>query len=167
MKPIILLGIMAVIGIFASTGFLAPEIANVWVQNIGVGDADLESPLNHAGVDLDVGPILGVDANGNPIWKNKFVSCSFHAGVQDFITLQNLDKVICKLSDENGKDIAEGFIQFCPVPAPNGCGAFPVWTPSQQYIITPLVEAYPNALLLDNVEDVRIVVLGDDPTDNP
>jgi len=168
MQPIIILGIIAVIGIFAGTGFLAPAIDMVWVQTIGVGDADLESPLHHAGVDLDIAAFPGVGPNGQPIFKNKFVSCSFHAGTQDFNTLQNLDKVICKLTDINNKVIAEQFIQFCPDPVPiGGCGVLPTWTPSTQYIISPLVEAYPGALNIDNVEDVRLVVLGDDPTDNP
>src|SRR3972149_7247105 len=89
MKPIILLGIMAVIGIFASTGFLAPEIANVWVQNIGVGDADLFTPVDHVAVDLDVAPIINI---GNPsipndnYFDNKVVECSWHIGVDDLAT---------------------------------------------------------------------------------
>ena len=169
MKPIILLGIIALVGIFAGTGFLAPAIDMVWVQTIGVGDADLESPLHHAAVDLKVEPTLGMGPDGETmIFKNKFTKCSFHAGVEDFNTLQNLDKVICKLTDINNKVIAEAPLQFCPVPTPpGGCGGLPQWTPSTQYTIGPLIEAYPNALMIDNVEDVRLVVLGDNPTDNP
>ncbi|MGI0056835.1 MAG: hypothetical protein ACREAK_05620 [Nitrosarchaeum sp.] len=164
MKPIILLGIMAAIGIFAGSGFLAPVINNVLLQNIGVGDKDLETPIDSAGVDLQIQAFLDPV---NQVFKNKFVSCSFHSGESPLEG--SLDKVICKLTDENDNAIAEASLQFCTQEQADAddCPLGTVqWEPSQQYILSPLIEAYPGALQLDNVEDVRLVVMGDDPTDD-
>jgi len=162
MKPIILLGIVAIGAIALGTGFLAPIIPNVTLQNLGVGDKDLETPINNAGVDLDIQAVLVDDGNGGALYKNKFFSCSFHSG--DSPLSGPLDAVICKLTNSEGLAVGEGRINFCD--DLNICPQGP-YIPSKQYIIAPLSEAYPGALNLDNVNDVKIVVLGNNPVDNP
>ena len=182
MQPIILLGIIAVGAAALGTGFLAPEIANVWVQNIGVGDADLFTPVNHVAVDLDVAPIINQGPNPTILtdnyFDNKVVECSWHIGIDDLatndmgtpddptddMTETDIEEVICKITDANDNAIAECSKLYPDTPANEPDYPFSQHQACNEQNGNPLVEAYPGALLIDNVEDVRIVVRGSNPT---
>ena len=99
MKPIILLSVMAI----AVTGLGVGSLGNVItldVQSLGVGDADLVSPITNADIKFNIAKIQGNQGN----FKNVISDC--------FITSeQNIDAmshVFCKLTDENGNVAAEG-----------------------------------------------------------
>ncbi|MGI0056837.1 MAG: hypothetical protein ACREAK_05630 [Nitrosarchaeum sp.] len=161
MQPIILLAIVAVGAIAIGSGFLAPQIGNIIVQNIGVGDADLATPVDTVRVDLDVAPILNINDPNTPFdnyFDNKVVECSWHIGIEDLVNDEtDINEVICKITDADNNAIAE-----CNVIYPTTIDTdYPF---SQHQFCNNLVEAYPGALLIDNVEDVRIVVRGDNPT---
>lgn len=193
MQPIILLGIMAVGAAALSTGFLAPEIENIWVQNIGVGEADLFQPVDHVAVDLDVQAIENFGPNGqddaadcapncDDYFDNKVVECSWHIGTDDLatndmgtqdesddMTETDIEEVICKITDENGNAIAECGITY-PQTVDDITGESLVDYPFSDHQkcgpegdANPFLEAYEGALLIDNVEDVKIVVRGENP----
>lgn len=170
MQPIILLGIVAAGAIAMSSGFLAPEIANVWVQNLGVGNADLDTPVDHVAVDLDVGPTLvdpdEIPNNGDEFWKNAVNECSWHIGIDDLNTdgampETDIEEVICKITD-----IADNAIAECGMEYPETDAAEPDYPFSEHQECVPN-EAYDGALELDNVHDVRVVVRGANPTQEP
>ena len=165
MQPILILAIAAVAVAATSVGFLGGNI-DVTVQDLGVGSATIESPISSAFIDLEVSvfPALGVDPNTGAvisIFKNVVSACSFHSNEdipgQDII-------IICKLTDWNHQVIAEGSIVL-----PNG------YTGSTRHII-PICQdhegddaclAFEASNLVTNVDDVTIVVIGDNPTIQP
>ena len=160
MKPIILLGILAVVIVTFSSGFLFPTF-DINVQNLGVGDADFESPIDNAGVDLKI-EAISFGEGQETIFKNKITSCSFHTG--DALEF-GLEAVICKITTTGDKVIGEARLNFCDndlVQCPQGH-----FVPSTAYYITDLEEAYPGALNMDNVYDIKIIVLGANPVDQP
>ena len=209
MQPIILLGIIAVGAAALGTGFLAPQIGMVWVQTIGVGDADLFTPVDHVAVDLDVAAIENLGANGiqdvngclpnttgptacDDTFDNKVVECSWHIGTDDLAintmgtpdpsddkTEVDIEEVICKITGMNAQGVPNHLaIAECSKLYPSLVDDVPT-TPlvlesdypfsSHQAChvgdtVGPLVEAFPGALLIDNVGDVRIVVRGANPT---
>ena len=160
MKPIILLGILAAAVITLSSGYLFPTF-QVNVQNLGVGDANLASPIENAGVDLNI-EAISYGVGKETIFKNKITSCSFHTGdAPEF----GLSAVICKITNQNNEAIAEARLNFCDgdlLACPYGH-----FEPSMHYDITNLQEAYPGALNMDNAYDIRIVVLGANPVNQP
>ena len=175
MQPIILLGIVAAGAIAMSSGFLAPAIENIWVQSLGVGAADLASPVDHVAVDLDVGPsLVDPDASivGDEYFKNAVLSCSWHIGTDDLAVVmdpdgqpnsgdeileEDINEVICKITDADSKAIAE-----CGITYPSTLGIDYPFSQHQECVPD---EAFPGALDIDNVEDVRIVVRGANPTE--
>ena len=168
MQPIILLAIVAVGAVAISSGFLAPEIENIIVQNIGVGDADLATPVDTVRVDLDVAPIINLgadlqDPNDN-YFDNKVVECSWHIGTEDLVGDEtDINEVICKITDIDNNAIAECSTTYTPTFNPI-TGAANIDYPFSSHEFCFPVEAYDGALLIDNVGDVRIVVRGDNPT---
>ena len=162
MQPLVLVGVITAFALFAGTGFLAPEIDQVIAQNLGMGDHDIESPIDSATIDLRVAPTLECcDLDGNEFWKNRFVSCTFHSGESPIDG--PLSAVICKLLDSEGNAIAEGRLDFCSDLnlCPQG-----EYVQSQEYLIDPLDEAFDGALGLGNVAEIKIIVIGDHPSDD-
>jgi len=204
MQPIILLGIIAAGAAALGTGFLAPQIDMIWVQTIGVGDADLFTPVNHVAVDLDVNAVENLGLNGiqdingcipnttgpnacDDTFDNKFVECSWHIGVNDLAIntmgttnpaddMQETDiqEVICKLTGMDAQGNPNHLaVAECNKNYPSNIDDNPT-TPELESdypfsghefcTLTAADEAFPGALLIDNVGDVRIVVRGANPT---
>ncbi len=118
MQPIIILG-AAVVGVaLLGTGFLGEPWNNIelWVQELGWGERNLESPISHAYIDLELKK--EINDNGTPedksddYFNNVIKACSFHSDD----SLDELDPklglspalIICKLTNEEGLAIAEG-----------------------------------------------------------
>ena len=121
MQPIILLGVAAVAVTLIGTGFLAEpwNQFDLWVQQFGWGEADIDSPISQAAVDLNIKKVL--NDNGTPsdvtddYFDNIISHCSFHSG--DSIAAaedHNISpgKIICKLTDDRDLAIAEGHIEI-------------------------------------------------------
>ena len=152
MKPIILLALVGVAATATGVGFLNTEIM-LNVQNLGVGSEDLETPISDANVDLSIVALPGIDLEGNSVFKNVINACSFHyPDNQAFPGLNNAGDatVICKLT-QDGNVVAEGQIS----------GQF---APSITEIIPINSLAFPGANSVLTVNDVTIVVLGNNPT---
>jgi len=118
MQPIIILG-AAVVGVaLLGSGFLGEPWNNIelWVQELGWGERNLESPISHAYIDLELKK--EINNNGTPedrsddYFNNVIKACSFHSDD----SLDALDSklglspalIICKLTNEEGLAIAEG-----------------------------------------------------------
>ena len=176
MKPIIPIAI-AVIGIFTliSSGSLLADTVDVWIQGVGLGSAVATDPVEHVSVDWKITPTI-MGTGQDAIYKNKFTSCSFHIAEADILNqdmdptdVDGVEKVICKITDNNHKVIGEGSKTFLnggkiSCSSPGVATDLDHFCPSQQYFITQLDEAYTNALLMQNVFDVTIVVIGENPT---
>jgi len=170
MQPLILLAIVAVGAVALGTGFLAPIIPNMTVQNIGVGDKDLLTPLSNVKVDLDVeATLVNPDADttnlpGDEFYKNAITECSWHIGLGDLANGEtDIEEVICKITGEATNDQDNVAIGECNKEYPESGAGEPDYPFSSHEFCTP-VEAYPGAMDIDNVGDVRIVVRGSNPT---
>jgi len=122
MQPIIVLGVAAVAVALVGTGFLqAPWNEFVlFVQQLGFGEADVNSPISSATVDLNIKKKL--NDNGTPndpsddFFENTIKFCSFHS--DDSIPAATGNKqispgvLICKLTDDRDLAIAEGKLFF-------------------------------------------------------
>ena len=116
MQPIILLAALAVGGGLISTGFLAGSNEfEIWIQDLGFAEGDIESPLDHANVDFQVEKIKvdpdDIPDTGDEFFKNNITGCSFH-------TFENLDDggdLICKLFSwpPNGSTDPEDRVVVC------------------------------------------------------
>ncbi|MCZ6582954.1 MAG: hypothetical protein O6761_07270, partial [Thaumarchaeota archaeon] len=132
MQPIILLGVAVAAVALVGTGFLQTTEGNqwnqfvLWVQELGWGEAALNSPISHAFVDLEIKKIVnpgpdGQLGNGDDFFDNVIQSCSFHAdknipapptsisGELD-VTVISDGVIICKILNEDSNAIAEGKI---------------------------------------------------------
>ena len=118
MQPIIILG-AAVVGVaLLGTGFLGEPWNNIelWVQELGWGERNLESPISHAYIDLELKK--EINDNGTPedrsddYFNNVIKACSFHSdqSLDAFDSVLGLSPalIICKLTNEEGLAIAEG-----------------------------------------------------------
>ena len=119
MQPIILLGVAVAAVALVSTGFLADpwNQFELFVQQLGWGEADLDSPISSATVDLEIKKILSEDGT---FYENVISDCSFHSA--DSISAATGSgardgKIICKILDENLNAFAEGHI---PIVAADG-----------------------------------------------
>jgi len=144
MQPIIVLGVAAVAVALVGTGFLGEpwNEFTLFVQQLGWGEADVDSPISSATVDLEIKKTT--NENGTPVsecdrlrgqdnnteetfeecvarqraddfFENTIQFCSFHS--EDDIdkatgTQVSQGKLICKLTDDRGLAIAEGFLLF-------------------------------------------------------
>src|SRR3989304_2287353 len=152
MQPIIWLSIIGVAGAGISMGFLAPGFYLI-VQQLGAEETLLESPINTAYVDFEVTKISGINLVGETVFKNRITKCSFETPT----ALGVGSVVICKLTDKDHDIVAEGKLLL-----PNGL-------PANTETKIPINQvAFTNANDVQNIEDVKIIVLGEDPTDvNP
>ncbi|MCZ6582496.1 MAG: hypothetical protein O6761_04915 [Thaumarchaeota archaeon] len=120
MQPIIVLG-AAVVGLaLLGTGFLgnADDVWNritLFVQQMGWGEAQINSPISAASIDLELKKVK--NSNGTPqdpsddFFDNIIRSCSFHslqsipAATSDVLAHP---LIICKILNGNQQAIAEG-----------------------------------------------------------
>ena len=99
MKPIIVLAVMAIAITGLGVGSLGNEIT-LTVQDIGVGDETIVSPIDAATVRFNIDKIPGNQNN----FKNVIAECKVFA--DEIIKADSI--VFCKLTDENGFVAAEG-----------------------------------------------------------
>jgi len=99
MKPIILIVVIAIAATGIGVGSLGNTIS-LSVQNIGVGDEFIESPISHANIDFNI-----VKEQGN---QNNFKNVIADCIIQPDKEIAALSKVFCKLTGVNGDVVAEG-----------------------------------------------------------
>ena len=144
MKPILILAIAAVAAGAMGTGFLNNTNGiNLWIQQFGVGEGDIMSPVTHAFVDFNI--VRTTEAGA---FKNIINQC-------DLILNDDLKagaKVFCKLTDWAGDIVAEGstvltapYVSNTPLPV-------------------PITDGNRNVLI---IKDVIIVVQDNDYTESP
>jgi hypothetical protein len=151
MQPIIWLAIMGVAGMGLGMGFLAPGFT-LNVQQLGAQETLLESPINTANVDFTISKIEGINLAGDTVYKNRIVRCSFHTPTD----LEVGSAIICKLTDKDRDIVAEGRLNLLQ----------PLEGSLTTYIHISQV-AFPNANDVQNIEDVKIIVLGPKPAGFP
>ena len=150
--PIVWLGILGIAVTGMSVGFLMPPVANFNLQGVSVNEEDFEAPVSVANVDIDISKREG-QLGGVTVFKNLINECSFHTPD----TGMGADStIICKLTDFDGDVVAEGRKDF-----PNGIG------PSQRVTIPIEQTAFDLANEVQNINDIKIVLLGTNPTLNP
>jgi len=178
MQPIILLGAAVVAVALVGTGFLDVPVNNIvlWVQELGWGEEDLQAPISHAYIDLELKKVLNdnnTEETGDDFFNNLIFACSFHSDQSirgsdtgtDRLGDLNLAPalIICKLTNEEDVAIAEGRIVLdgegdpnCPQrdEAINGYDA------SDNIRIDICQNAYPNSNEVQEVTDIKIVVEG-------
>jgi len=154
MQPILVIALIGVAAAATSVGFLNTNIM-LTVQNFGVGEETLETPISDANIDFSIGRMVTSDAAGRTIFMNIIDACSFHYPEENTAVYPGLafgsSKVICKLTDMNGNVVAEG----------TRVGMIAA-SQTVQIAITDL--AYDGANKVMNIHDVTVVALGDDPT---
>ena len=126
MQPIILLGVAVAAVALVGTGFLATpwNQFELFVQQLGWGEADLDSPISSATVDLEIKKIVN-DAGttgdtSDDFYDNVISDCSFHSATSIAGTTApgaRDGKIICKILNENDEAFAEGHI---PIPSATG-----------------------------------------------
>ncbi len=154
MQPILVIALIGVAAAATSVGFLNTNIM-LTVQNFGVGEETLETPISDANIDFSIGRMVTSDAAGRTIFMNIIDACSFHYPEENTAVYPGLafgsTKVICKLTDKNGNVVAEG----------TRVGMIDA---SQTVHIAITDLAYDGANKVNNIHDVTIVALGSDPT---
>jgi hypothetical protein len=172
MQPIIILGAAVVAVALVGSGFLGDPWNNIelWVQELGWGEQDLQAPISHAYIDLELKKEVNPGADGetgtdDDYFDNLIKACSFHSD-------QSLDAfdpqlglapalIICKLTNDQDQAIAEGKIILDGVgdesceqrDAPqNG------YQGSSHIRIDICQTAYPGANGVMEVHDIKIVV---------
>ena len=158
MQQLLLFAIIGIGIVGMSVGFAQNAIL-LNVQQLGVGENFITSPISAADVDFELAKVQrSIDPtpnNADDYFVNLITGCSFHSG-QD---IQGPATIICKLTDDrNGKDkfgavIAEGR-SFLP----NG------YTHDTRIVIPIVQTAFPDANDVQHVHDVKIVVKGIDPS---
>jgi hypothetical protein len=131
------------------TGFLGEPVnkINLWVQELGFGEGNLESPITTASVDLLLDSVLAEDPEADPI---TIVSkCAFSSEEDiDIGTGKSDGKLICKLLNADGNAIAEGDITFSQYTAGD-------------IIEIPITQPiFIGATNFDNVFDAMVIVQG-------
>jgi len=155
MQPIILIAIVGVAAVTLSTGFLMPSIGWFNLQGVSVNERDFSAPLDHANVDIEVSKISRVitDSEGNThnAFFNIINECSFHT--PDPGGLGPGATIICKLTDDQHDVVAEGRIDL-----PNGLDK------SERTVIPIMQTAFDLANEIQNINDIKLIVLGGNPT---
>ncbi|HLC24334.1 MAG TPA: hypothetical protein VJJ25_01740 [Nitrosopumilaceae archaeon] len=166
MQPIIMLGIVGVAAIAMSMGFLMPEIPVFNLQGVAINERSFSTPITTANVDIEISKVstqtlrsgegllsnnlIGTTTITKTVFMNLIKECSFHTPSEGLGTGST---VICKLSDANGDIIAEGKLEL-----PNGL------SPSDVTFIPIEQTAYRWANEVQNIDDIKIIVQGTDPT---
>ncbi len=150
LPPILWIMILGVASVGLSMGFLMPAIPDFNLQGVAINERSFSVPITTANVDIEISKIEGVNLAGSTVFKNRINECSFHtpsSGLGDGST------IICKLTDADGDVVAEGKLLL-----PNGL------TPSSVTFIEIVQTAFFNANEVQNINDIKIVILGSNPT---
>ena len=150
MQPIVWMAIIGVAITGLGMGFLAPGF-DLNVQQLGAQEEDLVAPISSASVDFQISAING-QVNGKPVFKNTITACSFHS----YQSFGKNGVIICKLSDIDSDIVAEGRLVLTTA---GYKGSTTTYIP-----INNLVDTNPPSNEVQNIFDVKIVVLGDNPT---
>ena len=148
--PIVYLLIVGVAATAMSLGFLMPEIPVFNLQGVAINERSFSTPITTANVDIEISKVEGLNEDGVTVFKNRINKCSFHTPSEGLGTGST---VICKLSDADGDIIAEGRLEL-----PDGL------SPSSVTYIPILQTAFANANEVQNIDDIKIIVQGTDPT---
>ena len=166
MKQLLLFAIIGTGIVGMSVGFASNTIA-LNVQQLGVGENFIQTPVKNADVDFELAKVQrsvdNIANNGDDYFVNLITACSFHTA-QD---IPGPATVICKLTD-NRNDVknADGTVtqHFGGVIA-EGRTFLPTGYVHDTKLIIPIVQTiYPDANDVQNIHDVKIVVKGIDPT---
>ena len=153
---VIVLGIIVMGIIGMSVGF-ASNTVTLSLQDLGVGEEFVESPIADSNVKFTVAKVPVPGGGTRPAFKNVITKCLFKSdeGIAAPAT------IICKLLDgRNGPNqfgavIAEGRRDL-----PGG------YTANTTIEILITQKAFPFANEVVNIKGVKVVVLGPDPTSN-
>ena len=149
MKPILILAIAAVAAGAMGTGFLNNTNGiNLWIQQFGVGEGDIMSPVTHAFVDFDIQRVESA-SGAEGTFDNVIANCILKFNDD----LGPGAKVFCKLTDWAGDIISEGKTMLVDSLFANN------------QVIVPIGSAGNNNVL--QVKDVIIVVQDNDYTESP
>ena len=150
MQPLIMLSIIGVAGIGLSMGFLAPGFT-LNVQQLGAQETLLESPVKTVSIDFEINKVeTEVPGPGtHTAFLNVIDACSFHT----FQDLTEGSVIICKLTDENGDIVAEGRLDVNSH-----------YVGSTTTFIKIIQFAFDGSNDIQNIEDVKIIVLGPSPS---
>ncbi len=155
MQPIIMLAIVGVAGIGLSMGFLAPGFT-LNVQQLGAQETLLESPVKTVNVDFEIKraetEIPGTPGGTHTAFLNLIDACSYHSPTN----LGAGSVIICKLTDEEGDIVAEGRLDLATL-----------YSGSLTTFIKISNTAFENANDIQNIFDVKIIVLGPAPEGFP
>ena len=138
-----------IVGGLLGTGFLGEPVNKIdlWVQALGFGEGDLETPITTATVDLLLDAVPAEDPQLPPI--TIVSACAFHSDENiDIGTGKSDGKLICKLLNADGNAIAEGDILFSQ------------YTASEILIIPINQPIFIGATNFDNIFDAMIIVQG-------
>jgi len=159
MRPILLFAIAAVAASAVGVGALNNEIT-LFVQQFGVGSSEISSPIKAASIDFEITPIKIINET-NPdqsIIKNLITGCSFHSDENISYNATALEGgepyIICKLSSD-GAIVAEGNYT---ITSEGG------YEQSNRLIVPIDNLAYPGANDFRNINDVHLIVVGEDIT---
>ena len=160
MQPLIMITLLGVAAAALGTGFLTTGF-DLTVQQLGVQEEDLTSPVNTVAVDLELTKLevashddLGGVGGHSPQthFHNIIDKCSFVAASN----IPKDSKIVCKLTDADDDVIAEGKLVLLTA----------YITPAITFIpIQQTVFHFANDV--QEVHDVKIVVLGPRPSPFP
>ena len=151
MQPIVWLAIIGVAATGLGMGFLAPGF-DLSLQGLAAQEEMLQSPIASADVDLVVEKIVGLTADEKSVFKNKITRCSFHSPE----SIGTGGAVICKLIDSDGDIVAEGILDLTNT----------MYSGSDVTFID-ITQFKDDSNDVQNIEKVKIVILGGDPTLQP
>jgi len=153
MQPLILFAIIGIGAAAMGVGFLAPGF-DLTLQGLGAQEEALVSPIESASVDFHITKITTNSADGSKsVFVNVIDECSFHS--PDSIGTGGA--IICKLIDSEGDIVAEGRLNLVNT----------MYSGSDVTFIKIEQVGTFGANDVQNIEKVKIVILGGDPTLQP
>jgi len=149
MQPLILFAIVGIGAAAMGVGFLAPGF-DLTLQGLAAQEEALVSPIDSAFVDFVITKIeTRNDADTKTVFVNVIDECSFHSPE----SIGTGGVIICKLIDSDGDIVAEGRLDL------NG----KYFSSDVTFIEIKQVGTFGDNDV-QNIEKVKIVVLGADPT---
>ena len=182
MQPIIIIGAAVVGFALLGTGFLGKPWNDIdlWVQELGWGERNLEAPISHAYIDLELKKVRqngpdGVPDTSDDWFANLISACSFHSD-QDILGVKDPNLgladalIICKLTNDEGLAIAEGRVTLDGVDrnlpntpqseCPQRADGISNYFGSDKINIDMCQFAFKNSNEVQEIHDVKIIVEG-------
>ena len=150
LPPILWIMIVGIASLGISMGFLMPAIPSFNLQGVAINEENFSVPITTANVDIEISKIEGVNLAGSTVFKNRINQCSFHTPSTG---LGSGSTIICKLTDSDGDVVAEGRLNL-----PTGLAS------SELTFIDIVQTAFFNSNEVQNIDDIKIVILGTNPT---